>query len=140
MVQQVSNDNLPVIRRNQAVVRKEQAVGQITDSRSRDHPPDRLYSSLSSLAGHMVKSAVYATLDWLSERRASEHSLIERRGETPRIGRDNTRQSLTESSGEIRNRHFGMREGGRFNQGGNFKSQRNRSGARRLRRQKRRWR
>jgi len=140
MVQQVSNDNLPVVRQNQPIVRKKQTDGEIADLGSRDHPQDRVSPSFSSLAGQVVRTAVYAAFDWLSERRASDKSLIERRGETPRIMRNNERQSLSGSSREIRNHYFNIKDASRFNSSGSFKSQRNRSGARRLRRQKRRWR
>lgn len=132
----MSSDNLPVVRQNQPIVHKKVTDGEIADSRSRDHPPDRLYSSLSSLAGQVVKTAVYAAFDWLSERRASNRRLIDRGDKEL----NNTPRTLISSSGEMRGRHSVMKGSNRFNRGGNFKSQRSRSNGRRIHRRKRRWR
>ena len=135
----MSSDNLPIIRQNQPIVLNKETDSEIANSRSRDHPPDRLYSSLSSLAGQVVKTAVYAALDWLSERRASERSLTSRRNEVLPTMQNSTRQSLVGSSGENRDRHSVMKDASRFNPGGKFKPQRSRTNGRRIRRRKRRW-
>ncbi len=132
----MSSDNLPAVRKSQPIVQKKETDREIVDSRN----TKLSQSSLSSLAGQVVKTAVYAALEWLSERRASERSLIDRRNEVLPAVQNNTRQSLVGSSGEIRNRHSVMKDASRFNPGGKFKPQRSRPDGRRIRQRKRRWR
>ncbi|MDP8241381.1 MAG: hypothetical protein P9X24_20020 [Candidatus Hatepunaea meridiana] len=130
----MSSDNLPTIRQDQTVVESEEADYEIIDSRN----TNLVRSSLSSLAGQVVKTAVSAALDWLKERSASNRSIINRGDEASLTMRNDTRQSLAGSSGETGNRVSVMRGSNRFNRG-KFKSQCRRSDGQRIRQRKRRW-
>ncbi|MDP8229187.1 MAG: hypothetical protein P9M15_07020, partial [Candidatus Electryoneaceae bacterium] len=97
------------------IVECEEADYEIIDSR--DTKPVR--SPLSSIASQVVKSVVYAALDWLSERRTSDRSLTNSGGEVLPAEPGGGRKSMAE---------------------GNFRPQRGRSDGRGIRRRKRRWR
>lgn len=84
----MSNDNLPATRQNQQVVLTEGTDVDIVNTRSTGL--SRLPAS--SIAGQVVKLAVYAVLDWFNNRRTSERSLVERGNEVQPELIDNTQQ------------------------------------------------
>lgn len=111
----MSSDNLPTIRQEQPVVLHKESDYEIVESRN----TTLTRSPMSSIAGQVVKLAVYAVLDWFNNRRTSERNFVERGNEVQPDMRDNAQQ---------------------LSEGGKSRLQRGKSDGRGIRRRKRRWR
>ena len=132
----MSNNKLPAIRPDTQIARKDDkndSAAEVTEIEGNItwHPP------LSSAAGQLIKAVAYTALEWLSNRRISERSPINRGSKEIAPTRwNNRRLSSIRMVGGRRYQQFPQEDEDRFPRAGGRRSQRCRSGGNRIRRRK----
>ena len=129
----MSNDNLPVVRANQQIAKKDEPEAGVVTTKAIKNPP----SPATSAAGQIVKAVVSAALDWFDQRRTMQSRAVDRRvRDTNQKLPHSGGQSFTRMSGGMRDRFISAGGKGRFGSHRRLRKQRCKSGNRRFNKHK----